>query len=626
MATDEFPFPPPSSFGVAIPTFDGTSIPWIDNWEEAGTFPDDTAPGPTGAQKRAKQIAANLIDYCDSDIEATTDYAATAASPPVVTCTYTGNDKTPYINQVVVKFNGKVLEEDSTDYSGTKKYTPTVAMPSIYLETCNMYDTNATDVTAEVTIAFTYNWVGGPYTFTEKTYKNIPIPGNMQSYQSRIETVAEDITPGGGTPTIVDNAGPGLGAINGLNITKLEVKLTVHDPGPPVIPHAFADFSFIAPNGNTSFTISPDGSDYDLYVSYEVDDPRQNLNYGDWAAPVATSGPTPFAAPTPDTKNSVCNPTGAVYDVESATAMDDDGTTGNIPGRISTAYIRNAPMQSPWELGAIHRGAKWQTINLKEYNSDAAVKVDATTKRPRGGNKYTADPVASKNGGDANILDQIKMTSAIASGKKVSLKLQKNDILYALFNKIKIGDAYATVGTVGTGDLTHICTFPNEDSTNDLVSKVKEKNINFFSRACVAEVTKLFDGSCGTQNNDRQQEEIIGKFINLTNVSVSDYYTVIVLAQSIKDVGTTSGAGLPIRKDLNYDGTVTVGTITESGIDINGDGKTNSTGINEDITGCKLGEYDQYADEIVAEQKIKVELYRDPNTKKCTILRMEYLE
>lgn len=45
--------------------------------------------------------------------------------------------------------------------------------------------------------------------------------------------------------------------------------------------------------------------------------------------------------------------------------VDSNGPAWTDSKHLSTAYIRNAPMQSLWELGVIHRGAAWQTLNLK---------------------------------------------------------------------------------------------------------------------------------------------------------------------------------------------------------------------------------------------------------------------
>ena len=39
---------------------------------------------------------------------------------------------------------------------------------------------------------------------------------------------------------------------------------------------------------------------------------------------------------------------------------DDNEVSATEPWEVSTAFIRNDTIKSPWELGAIHRGKKWQ--------------------------------------------------------------------------------------------------------------------------------------------------------------------------------------------------------------------------------------------------------------------------
>jgi len=94
-----------------------------------------------------------------------------------------------------------------------------------------------------------------------------------------------------------------------------------------------------------------------------------------------------------------------------------------------------------------------------------------------------------------------------------------------------------------------------------------------------------------------------------------------------------SSAGITVVKDLNFDSEASddVNDISEitAGFDIDGDGEitaTHTPGIKEVITGCKLGQYDQYADEILSEQKILALIYRDAYTNEYKILHYEFLE
>ena len=118
-------------------------------------------------------------------------------------------------------------------------------------------------------------------------------------------------------------------------------------------------------------------------------DPRQNLNEDDWfVSALTTQGSTNWKEVMCVDKSGsdfkgVANEKvdgdgeadpahpfdpGAVtdtskYDIEKKAA--NNGPAWTETNHLSTAYIRNAPMQSLWELGVIHRGAAWQTLNLK---------------------------------------------------------------------------------------------------------------------------------------------------------------------------------------------------------------------------------------------------------------------
>jgi hypothetical protein len=129
------------------------------------------------------------------------------------------------------------------------------------------------------------------------------------------------------------------------------------------------------------------------HAGFEVDDPRENLYQGsltdeslmNWrkieAAAAATdkngtpmdsdTAPDAIASPfTFNAKNEFCNPTNA------AATADKDLETATEPEDISSAYIANEPMKTLVELGAIHRAAKWQTINLRTSRSTPATAVD----------------------------------------------------------------------------------------------------------------------------------------------------------------------------------------------------------------------------------------------------------
>jgi hypothetical protein len=291
--------------------------------------------------------------------------------------------------------------------------------------------------------------------------------------------------------------------------------------------------------------------------------------------------------------------------------VTDPAYNAAAPEGLSTAYINHGPIDSPWELGFIHRGSAWQTINLKEYDPNKANKIFTVSPEIIPGGGAYSD--RTNGGGDANILDQIKMSDAAAAHKVninstyVDSYTNKNVLLQALLAKIRIGSDPATPGVGGT----QVAIGTNLDKLIVGIT-TRLNNANYITRAEVANaqtgtVYDLIDGTCGiVQNTDAKQEELIGKFINLTDVSgQTEYFTIIIIAQAIKDVGG-------------------------DGVDMDVFKKDSSGATNVRIP-CRLGRFDYdstynlYADEITGEQKIKILVHRD-GTGACKIISYEYVE
>ena len=115
----------------------------------------------------------------------------------------------------------------------------------------------------------------------------------------------------------------------------------------------------------------------------------------------------------------------------------------------------------------------------------------------------------------------------------------------------------------------------------------------------------------------------MGVFVNLTKCGgTSNLIAIIGFAQTIRDVGDNA----TVRVDLDGDGSIGNADETSCGFDINGDGDALDTTIPETVTGCAYGTYDQYADEILAEQKVLAIVYRNPNTGKWRIIKYEYID
>ena len=404
--------------------------------------------------------------------------------------------------------------------------------------------------------------------------KTVPVDISIdsKSYGNTVYDLADsDISPVNNTRTMSDTDR----SITNFQITDLRVKL--------VNSSDFDDYSYIIGNPTEAQTLSSNGDLSYLYFDSQIADPRQNLLETDWT----------------DSEFSTNSSIGTIGSTNSNFSPNPGGNTDSEPNvsdpwEISTAFIRNAPMKSPWELGFIHRGKKWQTINLKKYNSSGYAGAG-------GGNGYTD--------GDANILDQIKMTGDISIYGKVNLNTSLVSVLKALFQKIRVGsDVKEEASTDGPGslkkadgtladevDATFALAFANDvlDYNGAVGGTIYYTRAQLLRSSDILTSVLCYDGAIDlNRDNDATQEEIIGKFINLTQAQgSSNELTVIVIAQKIDDIGVPG----------------TTDTVEVDGVD------------------CMTGRYDLGGDKILATQKIMSAVIKNPDTHTFKIKKFEYL-
>lgn len=623
---------------------DGTGIPWIANFGKLDDGTDDNANAiytdtfPNVAARR-NQIAANLIAYNHSPglglvVGKTTD----SATDP----TYTGNENAPYINEIGVWFT-TTINVDTAGGSGKTKNNYDLALwvgceivnPSSVGGVQNFASTATVEILEGT---FSYRWTSGDGTINSASY-------NLAEFSSTPPSLGPPNPisfPAIGTsdysmqwlskvfPQFGDSAWHNASAPASLSNVTVQIKRARLNYNGIAVDFVKPDYS-----GGTSTVINiniPPAGVSNLNVtkagifSYQVDDPRQNLNDGDWPQAPSTVLDSPLPANpyaslgTPNLVNA-----GITCSNLAANTTKDWETA---PSGISTAFVRNGPMQSPWELGFIHRGSKWETINLKKYSS---VDTHLGVSYYIGARNYTD--------GDANILDQVKMTDATKVYGKVNLRALSIDSLRALLGYIRYGVPMPNADSSKPGSLSNGTELTYATHVTDMANAINgSPDRPFLTRAMVAKTGALFnfDGTGAIQNTDAKKEEIIGKFINLTKANIADEFTVICLAQTIKDVGSSGGSGITITKDLNGDGSVTGanfdGTASDPGYYWNGSAKTFAAAlpgpglVDESIANCKLGKYDLGADEILAEQKIMAVIRRNQSTLKWEIIKYEYAD
>jgi hypothetical protein len=634
----------PTAF-LNISTHDGVGIKWLKNYASnlpAATFKD--ASGTARPDYRANQIAANLIDYCDGPLDG--DGTGTNPVKNEVTRdsdtdpTYTGNEITPYINEIAVRVDASATVAAS-GWSGWGRTFTYIITYYLGAEVVNVYGTSlplpkATTLTIlEGTIFFKY---------TTPDKNDTIFTNGAISLNNKVITLDNPLSldytfkwdTGTANPALSLSHWPATNDNAKITSVNVQIKKAILN-----YDGIFADFAKPDYEGGTSepvlSLVSQAGTGgptaEKCFFSYQVDDPRQNLNDGDWDQAKQQSPPGASYA--------TIGSEGLINSSKvSCTASGDLEPTGSIPTTISTNYIRNAPMQSPWELGFIHRGAKWETINLKTYNYDDNNNGTIDANENGVGNSLG---IGAYSKGDANILDQVKMTSATQVYGKVNVQSASVDVLKALLGYVRVGNNLTTDSNpglrsgAGSGtaldyatDVTNIVGATTASADSILNAR---NTTPFKTRAQIVCTPKLRNGSEIAQATDATKEEIIGKIVNLTKAGAADTFIIIAMAQSLRDVGAP--AGIKISKDLNQSGTIeTTSMATDSNAkialgyrdDTNVDMAATIPAFYETKTDCKLGQYDIGMDEILAEQKIMATVYRDTVTGKWRVLRYEYLD
>lgn len=666
---------------AASDTDSNPQLPWLANMSD--TEGGYAAAGSLTAEKvKAAQIAANIVDFFTEGINVTSDKEPSSWSVTGDSPIYTGLKKTPYICSVAVRTTITVTQtktDPDSDGNVTHTFQITVsADPQV--EIINMFnDLETKNISVELSIAdFSFDLVEGEgentQTFTFKTKTADPINNHFISGETTFPADTEKFFRKGITfsDSIILDQDTYSFQITDTNNTFLEktFKITKFKFSPHQVllkydgvPVDFASLSVESTgseydyNGETGIepiktgTTEADCSPSKKYfLTYRVSDPRHNLIKGAW------TNNKKFEESTNDSIVDI------TYTPENTASKDANVDTSIIyasnpyyPPDIQPednkafAYIPQKQIASPWEIGAIHRGAAWQTFNLLKYNTtQGATATGATT--------YDA--------GDAQLLDQIKVTNKTFQYGKININ-ELFDTNYSALKALLVNTTNKNCTTSSSGDKTMLkrdagetdserekylvvneeAIYPKTVFENDTqIQKFKEA---FFKRRCLVDSTlppyyisrseilrendivTMFENS---NTNDADREEIFTKIAMLLEADLSPRprrLYVIGIAQTISDRKGT------FYKDWNENGSLTESATTAtgkynagykfprptSGYEING-GPTPSSPINPTPT---IGKYDNGADAITGEQKVFAVLERDWWSDKWKIVRFEYV-
>ena len=663
---------------------------------------DDTQKGAfSNVEYLRKQIAANLNDYCDADYIPTSDVesskwneAATVTgtqTPP----NYTGNEQTPYINEV--GFGFKIGNAKFTANGGEYKFSADVES-EVLVELINIYKSFAKkkdgtsltaqdlsfygvlkelsiglDVSLKADVTFFENKDGVETKIGETKAISVPYSESVEAHKLiesatlKVESGANGFTgdgpywvkniplASGGTSTktieidLTNRVKEAFGnaELNGKTVSKVTVALSEVAVKLESVKFNFGNFALTAPgweagssavgidfvcveniagsvrsvkpavelfNGSeTDFNTKLGGTTNALIVysgGMEARDPRQNLNAkfnpstavanctNDWvnvkepsfeisSGPVQTlseslkwddvstrissgkinsvSNPADPKADSADDASKLSN-----IDVETAT---DPAWKGNTAGQhISTAVIRNAPMRSPWELGFIHRGVPFQTINLKKAGGiDGGATLDDFAHEAGNFENWTESRGTKYENGDAGILDQIKMTEFNKSYGKVDMSSLRVANAPAWWVSASEGGSVVPITDLNRNVFKSL--FENMRSQTPAQFLEESENLETVPAAPAPPAVSAWLGTALSPNpvgddfnmenipagvlrskvfnkeemknifvsgsNDAAQEERIGKTVNLLegeSYSVPNVFKIVVVAQTIRDL------------------------------------------------------------------------------------------
>ncbi|NMA42137.1 MAG: hypothetical protein GX946_02000 [Oligosphaeraceae bacterium] len=453
--------------GATIPA-DFSGIPWLNTLQ-----PDSVRP----------QVAANLVDYCDSDSWATIPNTVTWTS--TTEPEYCGNEKVPYFNEVALAVVAEKAVTLTPDYTFRLRIIPRVELVHIFGPPGPTGDLHSGDF--QVRIIGTYQLIDNMGTIIHDdplnqifSFSNKP---DVKSYSYDM-TMVNPTDPS--TIVYEETRSDDIdGATFNLHITQvIMISGTVNNED------QIKDYGFWAGDVTTSImaTTTPHQTQY---ASLEVADPRFNHRSDSWAW---YGGGTVFspniAHHTIFTNNSNFNPqndgTNTTKDIETFTGLALNST-------FSTAFIRNAPMESLWELGAIHRGAPWQTLNLRSFGTTG---------------NY-AD-------GDAMILDQVKIGPVKFSRGKYNANAINPEVCNELLSGIHLMSPYDDVTTWNPTPPT-------------LPGTITWKPVSEF-RGQIANTLAAWGGT-----TDQRIEAWIGRTANLLSTR-NDCYTIFVVAQAMQEL------------------------------------------------------------------------------------------
>ena len=629
------------------------------------------------------QVVANLINYNASVSRPPVDDGQNWFTGEV---RYTGNKRTPYINEVDadvsiggslgVRMMERYMEDPSNPSSSWKFrlwYTGCTYSHEITIrvETVNMYpapgDNNgAISVRNPILVGeISYDhwnengnspgfWATETIRFdaSNQPWSEVLSSGSDAGY--RVYTFLLDNSSVGnmttekidGFTTPIGHEGRFYDYVKVKNVTLKLDRVVLQDTS-----GRNADLSLLpaAPSGETGFKLLKDsdvrtvaglgdeGSHF--YFDTQANDPRQNLGRNDWSTPL-------YSEKSSDVKATIGSRNNLRFDTNRDYESQDDPAYNAGNKHISTAYIRHGKMESLWELGAIHRGAPWQTLNLKCGSKDGI-----HMGKYEDGDGHILDQVAltgSTEDTDDSVLGMINLNCVASFGGSSAPFAFKS-----LFTRFPVYQTYENMNKSGVSGRVSLIEGDSVDSEKtgktdaDTYARDLSEAVTFaishghyLRRTAVLPTTYPASGSqmeniIPKNVPDAQAEEIFCRVVNLLkwNRQQTKRATVLVLAQTIRDVGGDSlslNKAKPSNKssDLLRDtGFQAYSSASKKILNTSGDIPDAASYYSRNV---KFRQYDPLFDQITGEAKIIVRLEWDESANNDNgawkVTRKEYAE
>lgn len=341
-----------------------------------------------GSNTGADQLAANINDFIDRDSEMTTDWTNGNNG------TFFGNERVPYINQFLVQVEN-LTEEPSGSPPSTEPTEVKVTFSTQLLDMYSIDKTGHTDYELEVEYKIEVTrGDDGPFEETRTLTSSSGVAMNTLSWSGGFAT---NMTPIYETFEIMGGDSSETSTISDVKVTITDITLRGQGDNDTAV--TLKDVVRVPATGVASIPTTIEKGTLASCSEPRMNEKDTNWEFGSFDAGISLTS----------SSNASYSPGGA----NTTILQVDTENTGSTPSQISTAYMpEDGGIDSLLELGFIHRGKEYQTINLTEYNVVAPTTFNINNFAATA--PCLANVSTTFNGGDRSLLSYVKIDNSNA--------------------------------------------------------------------------------------------------------------------------------------------------------------------------------------------------------------------